>query len=183
MQIISTTIPDLKIIQLKKYHDERGFFVERYNQKIFADLNLPINYFQDNHSFSLAGVVRGLHYQSNPPQLKLVGCLRGKILDVAVDIRKNSPTFGKYFATELSHENCRLLLIPAGFAHGFSVIDNNGADVFYKVDSPYNQASEGGIIFDDPTLNIDWQVKSPIVSSKDKALPTFAQYSKNPIFF
>lgn len=182
MEVFSTPIEGLKIIQLNIFYDDRGFFVERFNQKSFTDLGLPTKFVQDNHSFSYPNVIRGLHYQNNPSQAKLVGCLSGKILDVAVDIRKNSPTFGKYFSIELSAKNGKLLYIPAGFAHGFSVLDNQVADVSYKVDNLFSKAGDGGIRFDDPQLNIDWQVSNPIISAKDQNLPSFNEYSNNPIF-
>jgi dTDP-4-dehydrorhamnose 3,5-epimerase len=182
MQIFDTPIAGLKIIQLNIFHDERGFFTERFNQDLFSKFNLPINYFQDNHSYSKKNVVRGLHFQNNPSQAKLVNCISGKILDVAVDIRKNSPTFGKYFAIELSAKNGKLLFIPEGFAHGFSVLDDNGADVLYKVDNKYSPQNESGIIFNDKDLKIDWQVANPIVSAKDQKLLSFHEYSLNPNF-
>ena len=182
MEILLTPFAGLKIVQLKIYHDNRGFFVERFNKKLFQDLGLPVDYFQDNHSLSAPSVIRGLHFQNNPSQAKLVGCLRGKILDVAVDIRKNSPTFGKYFSIELSAENGKLLFIPAGFAHGFAVIGDEPADVMYKVDNQFSKEGDGGIRFNDPDLKIDWQIANPIISDKDKNLPLFADYLKNPKF-
>lgn len=182
MEILSTEFAGLKVIQLKIYHDNRGFFVERFNKKLFQDLGLPVDYFQDNHSLSAPNVIRGLHFQNNPSQAKLVGCLRGKILDVAVDIRKNSPTFGKYFSIELSAENGKLLFIPAGFAHGFAVLGDEPADVMYKVDNQFSKEGDGGIRFNDPDLKIDWQITNPIISDKDKNLPLFADYLKNPKF-
>ena len=182
MEILSTEFTGLKVVQLKIYHDNRGFFVERFNKKLFQDLGLPVDYFQDNHSLSAPNVIRGLHFQNNPSQAKLVGCLRGKILDVAVDIRKNSPTFGKYFSIELSAENGKLLFIPAGFAHGFAVLGNEPADVMYKVDNQFSKEGDGGIRFNDPDLKIDWQIANPIISDKDKNLPLFADYLKNPKF-
>jgi dTDP-4-dehydrorhamnose 3,5-epimerase len=182
MEISLTPFDGLKIVQLKIYHDNRGFFVERYNKKLFQDLGLPVDYFQDNHSLSAPNVIRGLHFQNNPSQAKLVGCLRGKILDVAVDIRKSSPTFGKYFSIELSAENGKLLFIPAGFAHGFSVLGHEPADVMYKVDNPFSKEGDGGIRFNDLDLKIDWQIANPIISDKDKNLPHFADYLKNPKF-
>ena len=182
MEILSTPFTGLKIVQLKIYHDNRGFFVERFNQKLFQELGLPIHYFQDNHSLSAPNVIRGLHFQNNPSQAKLVGCLRGKILDVAVDIRKNSPTLGKYFSIELSAENGKLLFIPEGFAHGFAVLGNEPADVMYKVDNQFSKEGDGGIRFNDPDLKIDWQIANPIISDKDKNLPLFADYLKNPKF-
>ena len=182
MEILSTPFAGLKIVQLKIYHDNRGFFVERFNKKLFQELGLPVDYFQDNHSLSTPNVIRGLHFQNNPSQAKLVGCLRGKILDVAVDIRKDSPTLGKYFSIELSAENGKLLFIPAGFAHGFAVLGNEPADVMYKVDNQFSKEGDGGIRFNDPDLKIDWQIANPIISDKDKNLPLFADYLKNPKF-
>lgn len=182
MEILSTPFTGLKIVQLKIYHDNRGFFVERFNQKLFQELGLPIHYFQDNHSLSSPNVIRGLHFQNNPSQAKLVGCLRGKILDVAVDIRKDSPTLGKYFSIELSAENGKLLFIPEGFAHGFAVLGNEPADVMYKVDNQFSKEGDGGIRFNDPDLKIDWQIANPIISDKDKNLPLFVDYLKNPKF-
>jgi dTDP-4-dehydrorhamnose 3,5-epimerase len=182
MEISVTPFDGLKVVQLKIYHDNRGFFVERFNKKIFQDLGLPVDYFQDNHSLSAPNVIRGLHFQNNPSQAKLVGCLRGKILDVAVDIRKNSSTFGKYFSIELSGENGKLLFIPEGFAHGFAVLGNEPADVMYKVDNQFSKEGDGGIRFNDPDLKIDWQIANPIISDKDKNLPLFADYLKNPKF-
>ena len=182
MEILSTEFTGLKVVQLKIYHDNRGFFVERFNKKLFQDLGLPVDYFQDNHSLSAPNVIRGLHFQNNPSQAKLVGCLRGKILDVAVDIRKNSPTFGKYFSIELSGENGKLLFVPAGFAHGFAVLGAEPADVMYKVDNQFSKEGDGGIRFNDPDLKIDWQIANPIISDKDKNLPLFADYLKNPKF-
>ena len=182
MEILSTPFTGLKIVQLKIYNDNRGFFVERFNKKLFQDLGLPVDYFQDNHSLSTPNVIRGLHFQNNPSQAKLVGCLRGKILDVAVDIRKDSPTLGKYFSMELSAENGKLLFIPAGFAHGFAVLGNEAADVMYKVDNQFSKEGDGGIRFNDPDLKIDWQIANPIISDKDKNLPLFADYLKNPKF-
>ncbi len=182
MEILSTPFTGLKIVQLKIYNDNRGFFVERFNKKLFQELGLPIHYFQDNHSLSAPNVIRGLHFQNNPSQAKLVGCLRGKILDVAVDIRKDSPTLGKYFSIELSAENGKLLFIPEGFAHGFAVLGNEPADVMYKVDNQFSKEGDGGIRFNDPDLKIDWQIANPIISDKDKNLPLFADYLKNPKF-
>ena len=182
MEISLTPFDGLKVVQLKIYHDNRGFFVERFNKKLFQDLGLPVDYFQDNHSLSAPNVIRGLHFQNNPSQAKLVGCLRGKILDVAVDIRKNSSTFGKYFSIELSGDNGKLLFIPEGFAHGFAVLGNEPADVMYKVDNQFSKEGDGGIRFNDPDLKIDWQIANPIISDKDKNLPLFADYLKNPKF-
>lgn len=180
MRLISEHLNGLKLIQLDIFEDERGFFTERYSIKKFEELGLPTNFVQDNFSHSEAGVLRGLHFQKNPDQAKLVGCTNGKILDVAVDIRKNSKTFGKYFSVELSGKNGLILYIPAGFAHGFAALTE--ADVLYKVDSKYNKEGEGGIKFDDAILNIDWGIKYPLVSDKDLKLTGWKEYNKNPKF-
>ncbi len=176
VKVIEAPIKGLKIIELDIYKDDRGFFVERYNKKKFQELNLPIDYIQDNFSRSMPNVIRGLHYQNNPNQAKLVGCTSGKILDIAVDIRKNSSTFGKHFSIELSSDNAKLLYIPAGFAHGFCVIGNTSADVIYKVDALYSKEGEGGIAYNDPDLNINWPIKNPIISDKDQKLQSFKEY-------
>ena len=176
------SLEGLKLIELKQFHDDRGYFAERYQQERFESYGLPKYFIQDNHSRSKPGVIRGLHYQSNPGQGKLVGVIRGRIWDVAVDIRKNSSTYGKWEAVELSAENGRLLWIPAGFAHGFCVLGNEPADVMYKVDAPYSPKTEGGIIYSDSDLKIEWPVKDPIVSTKDQVLQTFSNYEASPVF-
>lgn len=176
MKIGTTPIQDLVIINPTVFEDERGYFMESYNQQKLEEAGIHIPFVQDNQSFSKKGTLRGLHYQ-NPPfaQTKLVRVLQGEIIDVAVDIRKNSPTYGQHFAIKLSAENKKQLLIPQGFAHGFSVVSET-AVVLYKCDQFYNKASEGGIRFDDPALNIDWGIdlKTAIVSDKDIELPNFA---------
>ena len=176
------SLAGLKLITLKIYHDERGFFVERYQQTRMQEYGLPSQFIQDNHSRSKPGVIRGLHFQHNPGQGKLVGVLRGRVLDVAIDIRKDSLTYGKWEAVELSDLNGQILWIPPGFAHGFCVLGDEPADVMYKVDSPYSPGNEGGIHYADPSLNITWPIASPIVSEKDKALGSFLDYQKNPVF-
>jgi dTDP-4-dehydrorhamnose 3,5-epimerase len=180
MKIVSEHLDGLKLVQLDIFSDNRGFFVERYTEKKFRDIGLPTNFVQDNFSHSKEGVVRGLHFQRNPDQAKLVGCTSGKIIDVAVDIRKDSKTFGQHFAVELSGENGLMLYVPAGFAHGFAAITE--ADVLYKVDGLWSKEGEGGIIFNDAIVNIDWGVKYPIVSEKDLKLPSWSDYLKNPVF-
>ena len=163
------------IIEPSVYEDERGFFFESYNQKRFNDLiNDEVNFVQDNQSFSSRGVLRALHYQLGAhAQAKLVRVLQGKVLDVAVDLRKDSPTFKQHISIDLSAENKRQLFIPRGFAHGFVVLSET-AHFFYKCDNFYNKEAEGGIIFNDKTLNIDWMLKENelIVSQKDSILPT-----------
>lgn len=176
MKAEQTFIQDLVILEPTVFKDERGFFFESYNKAKLESLGITIDFVQDNQSFSKRGTLRGLHYQ-NPPfaQTKLVRVLQGEILDVAVDLRKDSPTYGKHFTILLSSENKKQLLVPQGFAHGFSVLSET-AEVLYKCDQYYNKASEGGIRYDDPFLNIDWgmDLKEAIVSEKDMILPTFA---------
>jgi dTDP-4-dehydrorhamnose 3,5-epimerase len=175
MTLETTTIQDLVIINPAIFHDERGYFFEAYSKSKFSDLGITIDFVQDNQSFSKKGTLRGLHYQNAPfAQTKLVRVLQGEIIDVAVDLRKDSPTFGKHFSILLSAENKKQLLVPQGFAHGFSVISET-AVVLYKCDQYYNKQSEGGIRFDDAQLNIDWgmDLKDAIVSDKDLILPDF----------
>ncbi|EJL66745.1 dTDP-4-dehydrorhamnose 3,5-epimerase [Flavobacterium sp. CF136] len=173
MILQTTPIQDLVIINPSVHNDDRGYFFESYSKTKFEDLRIDIDFVQDNQSFSKKGTLRGLHYQ-NPPfaQTKLVRVLEGEIIDVAVDLRKDSPTYGKSFSILLSAENKKQLLVPQGFAHGFSVISET-ASVMYKCDQFYNKASEGGIKFDDPSLNIDWgmNLEDAIVSEKDQILP------------
>ena len=175
MTLETTTIQDLMIINPAVFNDERGYFFEAYNKEKFCALGITIDFVQDNQSFSKKGTLRGLHYQ-NPPyaQTKLVRVLQGEIIDVAVDLRKDSATFGQSFSIKLTAENKKQLLVPQGFAHGFSVISET-AVVLYKCDQYYNKASEGGIRFDDAQLNIDWgmDLKEAIVSEKDLVLPDF----------
>jgi dTDP-4-dehydrorhamnose 3,5-epimerase len=171
------------LVELLLYGDARGFFVERFQAARFREHGLPVAFVQDNHSRSAPGVLRGLHYQTNPTQGKLVGVVRGRIWDVSVDIRADSPTFGKHVGVELSDLNGRLVWIPPGFAHGFCVLGEEPADVLYKVDSPYNPAGEAGISWNDPELAIPWPVKEPVVSARDQRLGTFAGYKGKPAHF
>lgn len=175
MTIEAIPIQDLVIINPTVFEDARGYFFEAFNQNTLGLQGIHINFVQDNQSFSKRGTLRGLHYQ-NPPytQTKLVRVLEGKIMDVCVDIRKQSPTYGQHFAIRLPAEKKKQLLIQHGFAHGFSVISET-AVVLYKCDQYYNNDSEGGIRYDDLTLAIDWQLSSEevIVSEKDLVLPEF----------
>lgn len=173
MKLEHTFIKDLIIINPETYTDERGYFFESYNQAKYNQLGVEYQFIQDNQSFSKRGVIRGLHLQLNPfAQAKLLRVLEGEILDVAVDLRKKSPTYGQHFSVVLSAENKKQLMIPSGFAHGFSVLSNT-ASVLYKVDKLFDKNSERGIRFDDPTLNIDWKLdpSEVIVSEKDLILP------------
>src|SRR5689334_18025308 len=179
-----TEFPGLFVFEPTVFEDNRGYFFESYNENTFLKENLDFRFVQDNQSSSSYGVVRGLHYQLNPHgQTKLVRVLRGTILDVAVDIRQNSPTFSKVFSIELSAENKKQLMIPAGFAHGFSVLSEK-AEVFYKCDKFYHKESETGIKYNDPLLNIDWKIPADkiIVSEKDQQLPLLAQSKSNFVF-
>jgi dTDP-4-dehydrorhamnose 3,5-epimerase len=181
MPFITTDIAGLLIFEPIVYKDERGHFFESYNEQTFHKEGLTNRFVQDNQSFSTYGVIRGLHYQLDPhAQCKLVRVLRGKILDVAIDLRKSSPSFGKWISVELSADNRRQLFVPRGFAHGFSVLSET-AEVSYKCDAFYHKESEGGIRFDDPELNIDWQVPAgkAIVSQKDLDLPLFSNCRNN----
>ena len=184
MLFITTEIPGLLVFEPKVLADSRGYFFESYNEKVFQQNGVNIRFVQDNQSLSSYGVIRGLHYQLNPhAQTKLVRVLSGRILDVVVDIRKDSPTFGRHFDIELSAENKKQLLVPKGFAHGFSVLSEK-AEVSYKCDGFYNKESEAGIRFDDPSLNIDWQIPADkaIISDKDQLLPVLAACQTNFIF-
>ena len=174
MNLEPTFIKDLVVLTPTVFEDERGYFFEAYNKSKLSDLGIEIDFVQDNQSFSKKGTLRGLHYQ-NPPfaQTKLVRVLQGEIMDVAVDLRNDSPTYGQYFGVVLSAENKKQLLVPQGFAHGFSVLSET-AVVSYKCDQYYNKPSEGGIRFDAASLNIDWgmDLATAIVSEKDLILPT-----------
>jgi dTDP-4-dehydrorhamnose 3,5-epimerase len=179
-----TPIQGLLVFEPRVFADERGYFFESYNEKVFESAGLDLRFVQDNQSRSTYGVLRGLHYQMNPhAQAKLVRVTEGRVLDVAVDIRKGSPTYGQHFSIELSAENNKQLLIPAGFAHGFAVLSET-AVFFYKCSNFYNKESEGGIRFDDPKLNIDWglDLSKAIVSEKDLELPNFDQARNNFTF-
>lgn len=180
MDVVRERIPGVLTIQLRTFADERGFFLERFSRRAFEAAGLPTEFCQDNHSRSKPGVLRGLHYQTDPAQGKLVGVLRGRIWDVAVDIRPDSPTFGAHLDVELNGDNGRLIWIPPGVAHGFCVLGDEPADVLYKVDQPYNGHTEGGILWNDGELAIPWPVHEPIVSERDRHLQTFAAYRHHP---
>ncbi len=184
MPFIKTNFPGLIIFEPVILEDNRGYFYESYNRKLFSAEGHNITFVQDNQSSSAFGVIRGLHYQLNPyPQTKLIRVLSGRIVDVAVDIRQGSPTYGKAFEIELSAENKKQLLIPKGFAHGYSVTSKT-AEVFYKCDQFYNKESEGGIQYNDKTLNIDWKISAneAIISEKDKNHPGLKDCRNNFIF-
>ncbi len=184
MPFQKTDIPGLLVFEPNVFEDERGYFFESYNENIFRQQGIDIRWVQDNQSSSSYGVIRGLHYQLPPfAQAKLIRVLKGKILDVVVDTRKGSPTYTKVFALKLSAKNKKQLFIPAGFAHGFSVLSDR-AEVLYKCDKFYNKDAETGIIYNDAELNIDWQipVKLAIVSEKDKSFPSLAQCNNSFVY-
>lgn len=176
MQVVELPLMGLKLIQLRVFRDDRGFFMERFQCDKFQELGLPTTFAQDNHSRSCPGVLRGLHFQQNPDQGKLVGVVRGRIWDVVVDIRPHSPTLGQHYSVELSDENGYLLWIPGGFAHGFCVLGDQPADVFYKADVPFQPASEGGIFWADRDLSIPWPVTPSRMSARDRGLPGFKNF-------
>ena len=184
MPFTETGLPGLLIFEPKVFNDSRGYFFESYSARAFEEYGLNLPFVQDNQARSTYGVLRGLHYQQEPyAQTKLIRVLEGRIIDVVVDIRKGSPTYGKSFTIELSAENKLQLLVPKGFAHGYSVISAT-AEVMYKCDNFYHKASEGGIIYNDPALKIDWGIKleDAQVSEKDLVLPTLEHCTHNFVF-
>lgn len=180
MQVIETELPGVLIVETDRFGDHRGYFCETWSRPKYEALGIQADFVQDNMSFSAQeGTLRGLHWQ-NPPyaQAKLVSVAKGRVMDVAVDIRKGSPTFGKWVAVELSAENGRQLFIPRGFAHGFLTLSED-VDFRYKVDNVYNKASEGGMRYDDPTVNVDWgsllEGREPVLSQKDQEGPVLEE--------
>jgi len=175
-------IPDVILIEAKSFSDNRGFFMESFKESVFKNYGINTNFLQENFSHSIKGVLRGLHYQKNPKaQAKLVIALTGEIFDVAVDIRKESPTYGKWVGEILSEKNHKLLYVPEGFAHGFCVLSKE-ADVLYKVNSEYSPEHEKGIIWNDPQINIKWTITKPILAEKDAQLPDLKNTDNNFTF-
>ncbi len=178
MTFLETAIPGVVIIEPQVWKDDRGYFFESFSDAKFKEAGIDTNFVQDNQSLSQRGTLRGLHGQAGPyAQGKLVRVVSGKVIDIAVDIRKDSETFGEYVSVELSADNFRMLWIPAGFLHGFVTLEDN--TIFtYKVTNPYNKASEIGVIWNDPTLDIDWQVEEReiLLSEKDLLLPSLAEF-------
>ena len=179
-KLISTPIPDLYIIEPTVFGDHRGFFMESYNKKDFEEIGLNMEFVQDNHSHSKKGVLRGLHFQAKHSQGKLVRVTRGMVYDVAVDLRKNFKTFGKWFGVVLSDENKKMFYVPEGFAHGFIVLSEE-ADFLYKCTDYYYPEYDAGLIWNDPDIGIEWPLEEygitePILSEKDKNLPTFSEW-------
>ena len=179
MKIETTPIKDLIIINPSVYEDNRGYFFESYNQRFFREQGIYTNFVQDNQSISVKGVLRGLHFQKIAPQAKLVRCIVGEVYDVVVDLRKSSDTYKKWFGVKLSEDNMKMMFVPKGFAHGFVTLSD--VVVFhYKCDELYMPSSDGGIIYNDPELNIDWgvDVNELILSDKDRVLPKLVDIEK-----
>jgi len=182
MEVIRTGIESLVVLQPAIHKDQRGYFMETYREELLLELGLNSGFVQDNFSISKKNVLRGLHYQAGKAaQSKLVMVCRGEIIDVAVDIRKKSPTFGQHVSIRLSAENHKIMFIPEGFAHGFSVLSEEAA-VFYKCSAYYDSQMERGLRWDDPMLKIDWQVKNPVVSMKDGKHPALAELPEVDLF-
>jgi dTDP-4-dehydrorhamnose 3,5-epimerase len=169
MKLIETALPEVLVLAPKVYGDERGFFMESYNRRLFAELGLPTDYVQDNHSRSARHVLRGIHYQVRQPQGKLVRVVRGAVYDVAVDLRRSSPNFGRWAGFELSEESKRLAWIPPGFGHGFLVLSES-ADFLYKATDFYAPEHERCVLWNDPAVGIEWPLAGePVLSQKDRA--------------
>lgn len=181
MNIVRTELPEVIIIEPKLFGDQRGFFLETYQFPRYVEHGISRPFVQDNMSRSVYGVLRGLHLQNPFTQGKLVTALRGRVLDVAVDVRVGSPNFGRHVAVELSEENRRQLWVPRGFAHGFVVLSET-ADFFYKCDDFYSQRDEVSIRWDDPAIGIDWGVEKPSLSAKDAAAPLLADVKNLPVY-
>jgi dTDP-4-dehydrorhamnose 3,5-epimerase len=177
MKVEKTSIPGLLVIHPQVFQDERGFFFESYNERVFKEAGIDRAWRQDNHARSRRNIIRALHYQRGLGQAKLVRCTLGAVWDVAVDIRPDSPTFGRWHAVELTEENKSMLYIPPGLAHGYAVL-SDVADVLYKVDRHYDREIEAGIAWDDPEIGIEWPVSDPILSARDRSNPSFASYRK-----
>jgi dTDP-4-dehydrorhamnose 3,5-epimerase len=175
MNVIPGGLEGLLVIEPKVFRDDRGFFLEPYNSARYKSAGIGVDFVQDNHSFSTRGVLRGLHFQTSPGQAKLLRCGRGRIWDVAVDIRPASPTFGKWWGLELDSESHRQLFIPVGFAHGFCVLSEE-AEVLYKCSAVYDPVTESGVAWDDPEIGVQWPTTEPIVSVRDQGNQSFAQY-------
>lgn len=174
MDILDLELSGLKLLKPRLYADERGFFLESYRASLYTSLGIDCSFVQDNRSFSKKGTLRGMHFQRKPGQAKLVSVIEGKIFDVAVDMRKESPTFGKWAGVYLDGESCQQLFIPIGFAHGFCVLSES-AHVTYKVSSPYDPEEEKGFRFDDPEIGIQWPIDQPLLSLRDIGAPRFQE--------
>lgn len=171
---LPTKLEGLVLLEPVVHGDERGFMVETFSRDAWAELGVEVEFVQHNHSRSRRGTLRGIHFQTRPGQAKLVRCARGEILDVAVDLRRGSPTYGQWEAHVLDDTSHRQLFLPVGFGHGFAVL-SDVADVAYQVSSLYDPATESGIAWDDPDIGVDWRVAEPLLSARDKTAPTLAE--------
>ncbi len=183
MEFTKTTLEGAYLVKPRVFQDNRGFFLESYSKKRFEEQEIKVDFVQDNHSMSVRkGVLRGFHFQLPPyEQAKFVRVTRGRVYDVIVDLRRESSTYGKWESFELSAENFLMLFIPRGFAHAFLTLEEN-TEFMYKVDNFYAPEYDSGIIWNDPILNVDWPIKKPVLSDKDKALGTFEEFIKNNPF-
>jgi dTDP-4-dehydrorhamnose 3,5-epimerase len=171
---VETKLDGLFLIEPDVHRDERGFMVETFREPVWSELGVEVEFVQDNHSRSGRGTLRGLHFQTSPGQAKLVRCLQGRLWDVAVDLRRDSPTYGQWEGYELDDESHRQMFVPVGFAHGFVVL-SEVADFAYKLSSVYDPATEAGIAWDDPDVGVEWPVADPILSERDKTTPRLAE--------
>lgn|SRR3569832_179134 len=178
MEVSHLRLKGLKLISPRVFQDDRGFFKESYHEPRYIDQGISVRFVQDNHSFSQKNVIRGMHFQSHPGQDKLVWVIQGKIFDVVVDLRKDSPTFGEWEGVYLDDKSQQQLFVPNGFAHGFCVVSEEGAHVSYKVSAPYDGANEKTFRYDDPTVRIQWPTPNPLISPRDRAAPTFNEVVK-----
>ena len=173
-RVLETKLDGVVLLEPEVHGDARGFMVETYRRDAWAELGIDVEFVQHNHSRSAGGTLRGIHFQTEPGQAKLVRCPCGRIVDVAVDLRRDSPTFGQWEAHELDDESHRQLFIPVGFGHGFAVLSEE-ADVTYLLSSPYDSATETGIAWDDPDVGVEWRVAEPLLSERDKAAPRLSE--------
>ena len=181
-RVTETPLAGLVVVNVDFFQDERGFFIESWHKRDFAAAGIPADFVQDSHSRSSRGVLRGLHYQDmRAPMGKLVRCTVGRILDVAVDLRANSATYGKWFSIELNTENKSMLWVPVGFAHGFATISEH-CEVQYKQTDFYNPETEGGVSWNDPDIGVQWPYPDPILSKRAQNQKSFAEYRRNPAF-
>lgn len=181
LNIRQTTLPGVLLIEPRVFGDDRGFFMETYRVDAFRDAGIRDSFVQDNHSRSAKGVLRGLHYQEPNPQGKLVRCTRGALFDVAVDIRRGSPSFGQWFGVELSDANKRMLWVPPGFAHGFCALED-GSDLVYKCTALYDPAGDRAVLWNDPEIGIAWPIAEPLLSAKDAKAPRLGEASVLPLY-
>lgn len=182
LQITETPITNLLVIETQVFQDDRGFFMETYSKRDFVQAGITDEFVQENHSKSQKSVLRGLHFQDlRAPMAKLIRCTRGAIIDVAVDLRSKSPTFGKWYSVELSEENKKMLYVPLGFAHGFQTLMDD-SEVQYRQTNYYLPEAERSISWDDTDLKVEWPLPNPIISEKDKRAMSFSEYRLNPTF-